>query len=73
MTTLKPAVMNIHQAAAYVGRSRQALLNLRHRDRGPKAFKDDGRLYYYVTDLDRWLADRARQGGLCHETGAKAA
>lgn len=52
----KSPVMNTNEAAAYVRRSPNAMKILRHRDKGPDCFQQDGRIYYYVTELDRWLA-----------------
>ncbi len=52
-------VMNINQAAKYVGRSPNALRILRHRRRGPRSFICDGRLAYYPADLKAWLEQAA--------------
>ncbi|NUW06283.1 helix-turn-helix domain-containing protein [Streptomyces sp. CAI-21] len=51
--------MTLTEAAKYIGRSRSALKTLRHRRRGPRSFLADGRIYYYVADLDAWLAGQA--------------
>lgn len=56
---LASPVMNTKQAAAYVHRTPNAMKILRHRRKGPKSFEADGRIYYYVTELDSWLANGA--------------
>ncbi|WP_445520539.1 DNA-binding protein [Streptomyces sp. NEAU-174] len=53
---LASPVMNTKQAAAYVHRTPNAMKILRHRRKGPKSFEQGGRIYYYVAELDRWLA-----------------
>jgi hypothetical protein len=32
---------------------------MRHRRKGPRSFNLDGRIYYYVHELDAWLAGGA--------------
>jgi hypothetical protein len=48
--------MTTKEAAAYVRRSPNAMKILRHRRKGPDSFERDGRILYYVAELDRWLA-----------------
>lgn len=52
-------VMTTPEAALYCRRSPNAMKILRHRRKGPKSFKRDGRIYYYRAALDDWLADGA--------------
>lgn len=59
MTPHKPPVLNIKEAAKYLGRTPNALKILRHRRRGPRSFIAAGRIKYYVRDLDDWLAKNA--------------
>lgn len=55
----RPPVLPLNKAAAYVGRTPNAMKILKHRHRGPRCFVQDGRLMYYVADLDAWLAEGA--------------
>lgn len=53
-------VMSNKSAARYLGRTPNALRILRHRRRGPKSFLKDGRIWYFVADLDAWLNEAAQ-------------
>ncbi|MFD7861808.1 helix-turn-helix domain-containing protein [Streptomyces sp. NPDC059783] len=56
--TLSP-VLSLAQAAKYLDRSKNALRILRHRHRGPASFLSEGRIYYFRSSCDAWLAGQA--------------
>ncbi|KPC95425.1 hypothetical protein ADL27_09220 [Streptomyces sp. NRRL F-6602] len=63
MRTIAPTqtspVKNLADAAAYLGRTKNALKIMRHRGSGPRSFLAGGRICYYTADLDAWLAGQA--------------
>jgi hypothetical protein len=52
-------VLTTKEAAVYCRRTPNAMKILRHRRKGPKSFEQGGRIYYYRSALDAWLADGA--------------
>lgn len=62
MTTHSPPespVLTLRETARYVRRSENALKLLRHKGRGPAGFLQEGRLMYFLADVDAWLASGA--------------
>ncbi|MFF8894567.1 helix-turn-helix transcriptional regulator [Brevibacterium casei] len=53
-----PAVMNEHQAAAYIGLSASWLRNNRRSPQAPPYCKLGGRVRYRIESLDLWLAQQ---------------
>lgn len=55
-TEVKPVVLDIYGAAAYIGRTVKAMRRMRERRVGPPSFMNFGRVSYRVEELDRHLA-----------------
>ncbi|MHA6762079.1 hypothetical protein [Streptacidiphilus sp. PAMC 29251] len=55
-TEVKPVVLDVYGAAAYVNRTVKAMRRMRERRVGPASFISDGRVTYRVAELDRHLA-----------------
>lgn len=51
----EPAVLTTRQAAAYLGVAIPTLRTWRHRRRGPKSFRMEGRIVYRRTELDAYV------------------
>ncbi|AJT67416.3 hypothetical protein T261_5800 [Streptomyces lydicus] len=51
----EPAVFSTKEAAAYLGVAVPTLRTWRHRRRGPKSFRMEGRIVYRRTELDAYL------------------
>lgn len=51
-------VLNVQQAAAYLGLAPQSLYNMRFRGVGPAYHKLGSRTVYRVSDLELYLAER---------------
>lgn len=51
----EPAVLTTKQAAAYLGVAVATLRTWRHRRRGPKSFRMEGRIVYRRSALDAYL------------------
>jgi hypothetical protein len=51
-TKSKQAWLNIKEAAAYLGRSKQTLYNWISQGNGPRRKKEYGRWYFLVADLE---------------------
>lgn len=68
VTELKPARLCNAPAAEYLGTTPGALAIMRVRKRGPRYHRDgssqNSPVYYLVTDLDAWIADRVAQRDL---------
>lgn len=64
-------VLPLKDAARYVHRTPNAMKVMRHRGRGPACFLHEGRLMYYVADLDAWLAASAAADTHFNEVSAK--
>lgn len=66
MTTTAPArtsdLLNLDQAAAYIGIDSKALRWLRYTERGPKAAKLGGRVMFKVSLIDQWIEDGFNDG-----------
>lgn len=58
-TSGQSAVMTVQEAASYLRKTPNALHIMRHRRRGPRSFKRDGRIYYYAADVKAWLDEGA--------------
>lgn len=52
-------VLTTKEAAVYCRRTPNAMKILRHRRKGPESFEQGGRIYYYRSACDAWLADGA--------------
>lgn len=53
---VKPVVLDVYGAAAYLDRSVKAMRRMRERRVGPASFLSDGRVMYRVEELERHLA-----------------
>lgn len=65
VTELKPTRLRNAAAAEYLGMTPGALAIMRVRKRGPRYHRDgasqNSPVYYLLSDLDAWVAERARQ------------
>ncbi|TRW77569.1 helix-turn-helix domain-containing protein [Mycolicibacterium sp. 018/SC-01/001] len=59
MTTPTRGRLNAQEAAEYVGLSASTMRAYRSAGTGPKSYKIGRRVFYDVTDLDRWIEDTA--------------
>lgn len=50
-------VMTLVETASYIRRTAKALRSLRERGAGPEGFRKAGRVYFYRSAVDAWLAD----------------
>lgn len=62
VAALSPARLSSPQAALYLGQSPKTLTNWRYLGKGPRFHRSGekhSRVYYLVTDLNAWIAERA--------------